>query len=326
MLIRAKKLIKKEIKEKEKKICRDRKYMMIARMKNIEEAIKEESKKQYQQKIEKVVDRLRGRNGVNIPNMWEIMKKVERKDVEPPTAIRSKEGELIEDPEKIKERYLEHFGEILQNVPAETEEEKEQENFIENAFKRIMLLAESKETRYTSKEEMQTAVKELKRKKCRDRSGWNNEIVIETGEEMLECLLALVNKMEEKREVPKDWNQVKIKTIPKKGSVLETDNKRGLFITDILSKMYEKIEKNRNQEKIVEYVSDLQTGGTKERAAVDNFIILSEVIRRKRKLGKKCYLMFGDAVKCFDKLWLKDSLVELYKAGCDLQDIQMIYI
>ena len=72
-------------------------------------------------------------------------------------------------------------------------------------------------------------------------------------------------------------------------------------------------------------VSDLQTGGTKERAAVNNFITLSEVIRRKRKLGKKCYLMFGDAVKCFDKLWLKDSLVELYKAGCDLQDIQMIY-
>ena len=35
--------------------------------------------------------------------------------------------------------------------------------------------------------------------------------------------------------------------------------------------------------------------------------------------------MFGDAVKCFDKLWLKDSLVELYKAGCDLQDIQMVY-
>ena len=314
ILIRAKKLIKKEIKAKGKNLPVDEKFMLIARMKNIEAAIKEESQKQYQQKIEKVVDRLRGRNGVNIPNMWEIMKKVQKKELEPPTAIRSKEGELIEDPEKIKERYLEHFREVLQNVPAETEEEKEQEIFIENAFERIMMLADRKETRYTTKEEMEAAVKELKRKKCRDKSGWNNEMVIETGEEMLECLLALVNKMEEKREVPKDWNEVKIKTVPKKGSVLETDNKRGLFITDILSKMYEKVEKNRNQENIVEYVSDLQTGGTKERAAADNFIILSEVIRRKKKLGKKCYLMFGDAVKCFDKLWLKDSLVELYKA------------
>ena len=30
-------------------------------------------------------------------------------------------------------------------------------------------------------------------------------------------------------------------------------------------------------------------------------------------------------MKCFDKLWLKDALVELYKAGCSPQDIAMIY-
>ena len=325
MLIRAKKCIKKEIKKKGKKLDKNSKYILVARMKILEEAIKDEGHKQYKQKIEKVVERLKGRNGINTPNMWEIMKQIERKKVEPPTAIKSKVGEVIEEPEKIRERYLEHFGEVLQNVPAETEEEKNQEDFIEEVFKKIMLIAEKRPTRYTTMDEMQAAVKELKRKKSKDKSGWNNDFVIETGEEMLECLLALVNKIEERREIPKDWNEVRIKTVHKKGSVLLLDNKRGLFLTDILSKIYEKVEKNRNQEKIADYVSDLQTGGTKERATVDNFVILSEVIRRKRKLGKKCYLLFGDAVKCFDKLWLKDSLVELYKAGCDLQDIQMIY-
>ena len=40
---------------------------------------------------------------------------------------------------------------------------------------------------------------------------------------------------------------------------------------------------------------------------------------------KKTYIVYGDAVKCFDKLWLKDALVELYKAGCTPQDIAMIY-
>ena len=42
-------------------------------------------------------------------------------------------------------------------------------------------------------------------------------------------------------------------------------------------------------------------------------------------MGKKTYVVFGDAAKCFDKLWLRDSLVEMYKAGCNMQDIQMIY-
>ena len=63
----------------------------------------------------------------------------------------------------------------------------------------------------------------------------------------------------------------------------------------------------------------------KERCPGDCLLLLSEIIRVKKRQGKKCYIVFGDAVKCFDKLWLKDSLVELYKAGCEPQDIQMIY-
>ena len=47
--------------------------------------------------------------------------------------------------------------------------------------------------------------------------------------------------------------------------------------------------------------------------------------KQKARKGKKTYVLFGDAVKCFDRLWLKDALVELYKAGFNPQDIQMIY-
>ena len=94
------------------------------------------------------------------------------------------------------------------------------------------------------------------------------------------------------------------------------DNKRGLFITEIISKIYERVLKKRNQEKISNHLSCYQTGGAKERSTSDNIFVLSEIIRRNRKLGLKTYIVFGDAVKCFDKLWLKDALVELYEAGC----------
>ena len=76
---------------------------------------------------------------------------------------------------------------------------------------------------------------------------------------------------------------------------------------------------------VVQLKSSDMTGGVKEKSTVDNHIVLSEIIRRNRKLGKKTYVVFGDAVKCFDKLWLRDALVEMYKAGCNLQDIQMMY-
>lgn len=103
------------------------------------------------------------------------------------------------------------------------------------------------------------------------------------------------------------------------------DNKRGLFLTEVVSKLYEKILKNRNAEKINGYLSDFQSGGVKKRSTGDNKLILSEVLRQNRKLNRKTYIVYGDAVKCFDKLWLKDCLVELYKADCAPQDIQMMY-
>ena len=104
------------------------------------------------------------------------------------------------------------------------------------------------------------------------------------------------------------------------------NNKRGLFITEAVSKIYEKVLKNRNDTKINTYITEFQTGGKKGTATVDNHIVLSEIIRKNRKMGRRTYIVYGDAVKCFDKLWLKDSLVELFNAGCSPQDIQMMHL
>ena len=321
ILIRAKKQLKRE----SKLTTKEERRKIVARIKTIDEAIKKEDNNQYRNKISRVVTKLQGKKGINTPNMWEVMKKLKKKKEEPPTAVKSKEGKIIEDPELIKDRYLEHYAEILKNKPATTEKEKEQEVFIEMIFKNILEIAEKKETIYTTREEICIAVQELKRKKSKDRTGWNNELVLETGEDMIDSLHAMMNRMEKERLTPKQWSEMKIKSISKPGCILEMDNKRGLFITDILSKIYEKIIKKRNDGKISAYISDFQTGGVKLRSNADNIMIASEVIRQKKKAGKKCYMLFGDAVKCFDKLWLKDSLVELYKAGCEPQDIQMIY-
>ena len=144
-MIKAKRAIRKKIKLERGNLSKDDKFVMIARMKIIEEEIKEESFKQNKQKLDKVVSRLRGKHGVNIPSMWDIVKRTKRRKEEPETAIKSKDGEIIEDPEKIRDRYLEHFGDILKNVPAVTEAEKAQESFITEAFSRIMSLAEKKQ-------------------------------------------------------------------------------------------------------------------------------------------------------------------------------------
>ncbi len=329
------KAIKVKIKERKrlKKIMKmktttteDRKEL-IQQVKMLDQQIKEEHDTQYMTKINKVVEKLQGQNGIRGPNMWEVLKKVKRKpQKEPATAIKDKQGRVLEESSEIKERYIEHFKEILQPPKAVDDEEKAQEEVINIAFENILSTAKNSPTVHTTVEEVEVAIHELKLGKCKDESGWFNEIIVHGGPEMVKSLHMFINVIETERIVPSQWNEVLIKTVPKPGgSVLELDNKRGLFITEIISKVYEKILKKRNQEKINQHLSCYQTGGVEKRGPADNVFILSEIIRRNRKMGLKTYIVFGDAVKCFDKLWLKDCLVELFQAGCSPQDIQMIY-
>ena len=68
---------------------------------------------------------------------------------------------------------------------------------------------------------------------------------------MDKSIIKLFNRMEKERELPCDWKEVVIKTLNKPGTVLEMDNKRGLFITDVLSILYEKVIKNRNNDMVM---------------------------------------------------------------------------
>ena len=74
---------------------------------------------------------------------------------------------------------------------------------------------------------------------------------------MDKSLLKLFNRIEVDRKLPDDWKEVIIKTMNKPGTVLDMDNKRGLFITDVLSKLYEKVMKKRNDEPVTSYISPL---------------------------------------------------------------------
>ena len=116
-----------------------------------------------------------------------------------------------------------------------------------------------------------------------------------------------------------------IKSLHKKGDVLEMDYKRGIFLTNVISKLYEKVVKRRDKEKVDTRTSKNQVGGKTKRCPGDHMLVLVDVLQRNKRLNRKTYLVFGDAVKCFDKLWLRDCLLELYKAGVPPQDIEMLY-
>ena len=68
-----------------------------------------------------------------------------------------------------------------------------------------------------------------------------------------------------------------------------------------------------------------QFGGSKGMGTIDNWFILIAIRDEFRRLKKNMYLFFGDLVKCFDRLWLKDCLVDMKEAGAREREIRMLY-
>ena len=70
----------------------------------------------------------------------------------------------------------------------------------------------------------------------------------------------------------------------------------------------------------------MQTAGQKQRSTVNNLIIVNSIKEEnQRQYKNKTYLFFADATKFFDKLWLKDCLIELYNLGYSPSTIRSLY-
>ena len=139
---------------------------------------------------------------------------------------------------------------------------------------------------------------------------------------MDKSMVKMINIILEEDETPNQWNKMKIKSTHKGGPKELLTNKRGLFLTNVVSKFFEKVlEDQIGTVKFDEH----QFGGTKRRGPVDSWFIMMALIDEAKRLRKNIYFFFGDLVKCFDRLYLKDCLIDLHEAGARAREIRMLY-
>ena len=125
------------------------------------------------------------------------------------------------------------------------------------------------------------------------------------------------------QKIPEQWSCMKIKTIHKKGSKMVMDNKRGLFLTNVLSKVLERVLDKITSDSV--RMSEYQCAGQRNRGTMDNMVMMRAVLDNNARLNKKTYCYFADAYKCFDKLWLKVCLVEMWRAGMREREVMLMY-
>ena len=69
----------------------------------------------------------------------------------------------------------------------------------------------------------------------------------------------------------------------------------------------------------------MQTAGRKQSSTMNNILIVSSIIEKRRQEKQNTYLMCADAAKCFDKLWLRDCLIAMKELGYSSNGIKILY-
>ena len=160
------------------------------------------------------------------------MRKRLQKKVQCATTVKTATGQVIEDKNKILEEYKTHYSTLLNTKEAKRKEEKETEQEIDQQFEELMKVAKTKQRSDITEEILIKAIKKHLIDKDGGLSGSKNK---ERGPEMIKSITYILNEIEDKQTIPKQWNDINITSIPKnkekdlkKGTILRKHNLQNL--------------------------------------------------------------------------------------------------
>ena len=125
--------------------------------------------------------------------------------------------------------------------------------------------------------------------------------------------------------IPEKWQNVMITMIYKnKGSRLDLEKYRGIFLTVIVSKVFERMIKNRIKSSL-DKISPFQAGSKDGKGPPDNLFILRSCIDHYKYMNKPIYITTYDFRQAFDSLWIQDCILALQRLGVENYLLQLIY-
>ena len=275
--------------------------------------------------LKKTMSQLTANEKFSPAGYWKLktaIKKKERKAGN--TAFVMKEnGVEVSGVEGVKEAYKEEFEKRLSNRKPAPGWEK----FVEetNVAIRKWIRGDSRSSRAFTLKELKAIVARLKNDKCPGVDGFPAELFKNAGDGVLKSLLSLFNKVKKSKEIPEQWNSVRIATIYKqKGSKKQLKYYRGIFLTIVVSKIFENLLKDRIENKLHK-VNLLQAGSRKNRSGPDNVFLLRACVDHFKFTKQPLFLTAYDFEQAFDSLWLEDCIMSMQNLGVEKEYLQLMY-
>ena len=226
------------------------------------------------------------------------------------TSIKDEDGEIVTGNDKVADRWVEYFEDLLnvgvsEEDPTNIQDDQDNESFTEPDNPITMA-------------ELEKALKLTKDNK----SPGPDEIPVETikagGPPLLLLLLELMNLAWSTGIVPEEWNKSIICPIFKnKGDPLDCKNYRGISLMSHVGKIYERILEMRLRAHIEQQLSESQCGFRPGRGTIDQIAALRLYLEKCWEHNIDQYVCFLDLEKAFDRIPRDKIWTVLLSTGID---------
>ena len=211
-------------------------------------------------------------------------------------------GDLLTDEEQA-ERWVEHFQEVLnQPTPASLFDFNSEANPTE------INISESEIT----DQEVRKAIGKLKNNKAAGLDEITAELLKHGKDVMVEELTQLFNLIWNSEEVPADWGQGVIITLPKKGNLSDCNNWRGITLLSTPGKAFCSVLLNRLKTEIDHTLRQEQAGFRNGRSCCEQIFTLRNIIEQSQEFQMPLLINYIDFKKAFDSIH-RESLWKIAK-------------
>ena len=284
------------------------KELIKERIENIEKEISEEVVHENFKMVVDTLEEISDNGNINSSGrkkMWSMLKNRFPKMSQPiPIAKKDKKGNLVTNHQDLKKLYLKTYKQRMRNRPIK-ENLSELKYFKENLFNIRLKLAEQQKSEPWTINQLEVALKALKKNKSRDPNGWINELFKDgiAGSKVKLSLLHIFNKIKEENHIPEFIRLADVSTIYKgKGSKKELENERGIFVVTILRSILMRLIYSDYYSILDNSMSDSQIGARKGKNIRNHlwivYGIISDVLSSKNK--KPIDIQIFDYKQCFD--------------------------
>ena len=174
-------------------------------------------------------------------------------------------------------------------------------------------------------EELQDAITQIKGGKAIGPDGMEIEILKNTfGTSVITRLYNIMKKAWETCNIPKSWVTGNVSLIPKKGDLGNVNNYRGICVMSLYYKIMMRIIYNRVANVIDVRMADSQYAYRSGRSTVDAIHVIRRIQDNINIYGNKCFALYIDMKKCFDKVSTECMFHALEMYGVDPHIVALV--